>query len=72
MTDKVFHTFGTLETEIRQQFMEAKVSVREVSRQTGISKSHLVNFKNGERKLSFQNLDTLAGYFGVKYSLKNF
>ncbi len=72
MAQHVAHNINDLETIIREQIATASVSIREISRQTGISKTHLSNFKNGERNLSFQNLDFLATYLGVKYTLKNF
>jgi len=61
-----------LEAELRQNLKTADASLRTISEATGISKTHLANFKNEIRNLSFQNLDTLASYFGVRYVLKNF
>ena len=61
-----------LEQELREQLRTADTSLRAISEATGISKTHLANFKNAIRNLSFQNLDTLASYFGVRYLLKNF
>jgi len=61
-----------LEQELRERLCTADASLRTISEATGISKTHLANFKNEIRNLSFQNLDTLASYFGVRYVLKNF
>lgn len=50
----------------------SNLSLRSIETETGISKRHLASFKNEKRNLSFQNLDDLAGYFKVRYIIKNF
>ena len=63
-----------LQEVLREKLKETQSgagSVRSVSRETGISSSHLNNFKEGNRNFSFENLDKLATYYSVKYTLKN-
>ncbi len=65
-------SYDALEEKVRSALGQSEMPVRKLADQTGISKTHLANFKNEKRKLSFQNLDTLARYFGIRYMLKNF
>jgi len=60
-----------LEEKIRQKLQEAEQPLHVIASESGISKTHLTNFKNSKRNLSFQNLHILAEYFGVKYIIKN-
>ncbi|MBX7057938.1 MAG: helix-turn-helix transcriptional regulator [Leptospirales bacterium] len=72
MGKTVASDLDTLEAEVRTALTAAPESLLQVSLTTGISKTHLTNFKNGKRNLSFQNLDQLARHLGVRYSLRNF
>lgn len=71
-TPRVVTGYDQLEQEIRERFQNSDLSLRAVETETGISKTHLANFKNAKRNLSFQNLNELAKYFKVRYIIKNF
>lgn len=60
-----------LEEKIREKLRETEQPLHVIAAESGISKTHLTNFKNKKRNLSFPNLHILADYFGVKYILKN-
>ena len=64
-------TIEELRETLRNRLGESEGSLRAVARKTGISPTHLNQFKNGKRNLKFELLDVLAAHFGVKYTLKN-
>jgi len=64
-------TLEELEERIRNRLQETDQSLRGIAAETGISPTHLINFKNSKRNLSFPNLHILAQHFGIKYNLKN-
>ena len=69
---KVVEGYDSLEAEIRLRLRDSEASLRSIETETGISKTHLANFKNLKRNLSFQNLNELAKYFKVRFIIKNF
>jgi transcriptional regulator with XRE-family HTH domain len=64
--------YTELESSVRQALNESDLSLREIEKVTEISKTHLANFKNKQRNISFPNLTKLADYFKIRYNLKNY
>ena len=52
--------------QIRQAVTDCGMSQYAISKQTGISKSTLCRFMNGERGLPMTTLDTLAAYLRLE------
>ena len=52
--------------QIRQAVTDCGLSQYAISKQTGISKSTLCRFMNGERGLPMTTLDTLAAYLRLE------
>lgn len=69
---KPLTSYTEIESAVRQALCDSEQSLRGISRETEISKSHLANFKNDQRNLSFPNLTKLADYFKIRYNLKNY
>jgi transcriptional regulator with XRE-family HTH domain len=67
----VCKTFEELRETVREKVRQEQGSLRAVARETGISPTHLNQFKSGKRNLRFETLDKMAGHYGVKYTLKN-
>jgi len=65
-------TIDELREEIRRKLKETDQSARALAASSGVSSTHLNNFKLEKRSLTFENLDRLAGVLGVKYNLKNY
>jgi len=69
---QIITSYTELEDKLRQALKESNQSLQDMADSTSISKTHLANFKNGKRNLSFQNLNILAKYFSFRYNIKNY
>lgn len=55
---------------IAKRITERGVTMKEVSRQTGINASTLSSYITGARSISYENLDTLLAFLGMKVMAK--
>lgn len=56
----------TLTSQLRQAVAECGMTLGELSRATGVDKSALSRFLNGERGVSCAVMDTLGEYLGLR------
>lgn len=69
---KTVQGYDALQVVLREQLRHSEQSVRAIETETGISKTHLANFKNEKRNLSFPNLNALAQHFKIRYVIRNY
>lgn len=58
---------GKLEKAVRDKILEAEVSHYQLTRLTGISRTHIYYLATGERGVSLEVLMCLADYFRIPY-----
>ena len=69
--NEICKTVEAIVDAVRAKMEDSEESLRSAARETGISPTHLSQFKNNKRNLKFENLQELADHYGVKYTLKN-
>ena len=56
---------------VQKALSESHLSVRALSHETGISKTHINDIANGLHKAKLETLMVLADYFQIKYLFTN-